>query len=126
MITRRRLIWSGAGLLAAVSLFAERASAHHGWEWAEDENFELTGVIVVVKLGNPHGVLTVVADKQDWTVEVGQPWRNARAGLKDSMLVKGVIATFQGHRSKDKKQLVMKAERVIIKGKMYNLYPERT
>jgi hypothetical protein len=43
----------------------------------------------------------------------------------DAMLAKGVEATFQGHRTKDKNKRVMKAERVIIKGKLYNLYPDR-
>jgi hypothetical protein len=41
------------------------------------------------------------------------------------MLAKGVEATFQGHRAKDKKKRVMKAERIIISGKLYNLYPDR-
>jgi hypothetical protein len=111
--------------LAGAALFATRGYAHHGWSWAEDENFELTGVIKSAQLGNPHGLLTVTANKEDWTVEVGQPWRNERAGLTDSMLAKGVEATFQGHRAKDKKKRVMKAERIIIAGKLYNLYPDR-
>jgi hypothetical protein len=111
--------------LAGTALFMTRGLAHHGWEWAEGEKFELTGVITAAQLGNPHGVLTVSAKNETWTVEVGQPWRNERAGLKDAMLVKGVEATFQGHRAKDKSKRVMKAERVIIKGKLYNLYPDR-
>jgi hypothetical protein len=41
------------------------------------------------------------------------------------MLAKGVEATFQGHRAKDKKKRLMKAERIIIAGKLYNLYPDR-
>ena len=39
--------------------------------------------------------------------------------------MEGVEATFQGHRGKDKNKRVMKAERIIIKGKLYNLYPDR-
>lgn len=34
-----------------------------------------------MQLGNLHGVLTVDVDGEDWTVEVGQPWRNERAGM---------------------------------------------
>ena len=41
------------------------------------------------QLGNPHGVLTADVDREDRTVEVGQPWRNERAGLTDDRL--GVI-----------------------------------
>jgi hypothetical protein len=122
-VTRR--LTCAALVLAGTTLFITRGFAHHGWDWAEGENFELTGVITTAQLGNPHGVLTVSAKNESWTVEVGQPWRNQRAGLKDAMLVKGVEATFQGHRAKDKSKLLMKAVRVIIKGKLYNLYPDR-
>ena len=123
----RRIVLQG---IAAVALSGGAAHAHHGWAWAEDSNFELTGVIKSAKLGNPHGLLKVAAKKdgkdEEWTVEVGQPWRNERAGLKDSMLVKGVELTIQGNRAKDPKLKVVKAARVIIKGQVYDLYPERS
>jgi hypothetical protein len=123
----RRIVLSG---LAGVALTAAAAQAHHGWAWAEESNFELTGVIKSAKLGNPHGILKINAKKdgkdEEWTVEVGQPWRNERAGLKDSMLVKGVELTVRGNRAKDPKLKVVKAARVIINGKTYDLYPERT
>ena len=64
-------------------------------------------------------------EDEEWTVEVGQPWRNARAGLKDSMLVKGVEITAHGNRAKDQKLKVMKASRITIKGQVFKLYPER-
>jgi hypothetical protein len=115
-----------SGLTAIVLIAAGGAQAHHGWTWAEDATFELTGVIKSARLGNPHGLLKVDAKGEEWTVEVGQPWRNERAGLKDSMLVKGVELTIQGNRAKDPKLKVVKAARVIINGKTYNLYPERS
>lgn len=127
MLSRRHVVLGSAVLIcgATAGLLAPGALAHHGWVWAEGENFELTGTIKQAKLGNPHGLLTVAAKDGDWTVEVGQPWRNARAGLTDAMLAKGVRATFQGHRAQDKSRRLMKAERVVIKGKLYNLYPDR-
>jgi hypothetical protein len=119
----RRIVLGG---LAALALSASGAAqAHHGWAWAEDNTFELTGVITSARLGNPHGILKVNAKGKEWTVEVGQPWRNQRAGLKDSMLVKGVELTVRGNRAKDPKLKVVKAVRVIINGKTYDLYPER-
>jgi hypothetical protein len=124
-VTRRFTLTCTAIVLAGTALSVTRGLAHHGWDWAEGENLELTGVITAAQLGNPHGVLTVSVNNEKWTVEVGQPWRNERAGLKDAMLAKGVEATFQGHRAKDKKRRLMKAERIIIKGKAYNLYPDR-
>lgn len=112
-------------MLAAVSLLGTHAFAHHGWDWADDDKFELTGVIKSAKLGNPHGLLTVTAKDGDWTVEVGQPWRNKRAGLKDEMLVKGAELTVIGNRAKDRKLKVVKAVRIVMNGKSYDLYPER-
>ena len=71
-----------AGMLATLGLPLE-ALAHHGWAWAEDEEFTLTGVIRGVRLGNPHGELDVEAADGLWTAEIGQPYRNDRAGLTD-------------------------------------------
>ena len=115
--------------LAACAALATAASmpaiAHHGWSWAEDSNSELAGVIVAAQLGNPHGELTLDVSGAKWIVEVGQPWRNERAGLKDEMLVKGVTLTVVGHRHADPKKQVLKAERVFIGGKKFDLYPDR-
>jgi hypothetical protein len=113
--------------IAAALAFAGAlpAVAHHGWTWAEDANAEITGVIAAVKLGNPHGELTLNVDGSRWLVEVGQPWRNERAGLRDDMLVKGVTLTVSGHRHSDPKKKVFKAERIVIQGKKFDLYPER-
>lgn len=120
----RRL--SLSALVAAIGLSLSAAAfAHHGWRWAEDGSFELTGVIEEAKLGNPHGVLTIDADGEKWQAEVGQPWRNERAGLQDAMLAKGVELTIIGKRSADPKELRVKAERVRIGGKNHDLYPER-
>lgn len=111
--------------IALVVTGAMVAQAHHGWRWAEDGNFELTGLLREARLGNPHGLLTVDAEGELWTVEVGQPWRNQRAGLEDSMLVPGVELLVSGARSADESQKLVKAERITIDGVLYNLYPDR-
>jgi hypothetical protein len=117
-----------AGALAAAGvalLLAGQALAHHGWRWTADGNFELTGVVTQAQLGNPHGLLTVDAAGESWTVEVGQPWRNERAGLSDAMLAPGVELTASGHRAADPDEKRMKAERLVIDGTLYELYPNR-
>jgi hypothetical protein len=119
----RRSLCLYAALVAAAA--APPALAHHGWSWAEDGNSEITGVVLAAKLGNPHGELTLDVNGAKWIVEVGQPWRNERAGLKDAMLAKGVKLTATGHRHADPKQRVFKAERILIDGKKYDLYPDR-
>ena len=113
-----------AGMLATLGLPLE-ALAHHGWAWAEDEEFTLAGLIRGVRLGNPHGELDVEAADGLWIAEIGQPYRNDRAGLTDALLAPGTEVTLEGHRSRDPEAKVMKAERVIIAGKLYDLYPER-
>lgn len=118
-------IKAGTSALLAMLAFATPAVSHHGWLWAENETFELTGTIRSVKLGNPHGLLTLQASGETWTVEVGQPWRNQRAGLTDDKLREGVELTASGHRSADRTQRLMKAERIVIAGRTYDLYPER-
>ena len=85
-----------------------------------------TAVIRGVRLGNPHGELDVEAADGLWIAEIGQPYRNERAGLTEALLALDTEVTLEGHRSRDPDQKVMKAERVIIAGKLYDLYPERS
>jgi hypothetical protein len=116
------LAGAGATLLGIDS---SAVLAHHGWAWATDEKFTLTGMITAVKLGNPHGELTLDSKGEKWIVEIGQPWRNERAGLTKALLRNGTEVTILGHRAKDPKLKVAKAERITIAGKNYDLYPER-
>jgi hypothetical protein len=112
-------------LAAALGLLAAPAFAHHGWRWTESGDFELTGLITEARLGNPHGLLTIDADGEIWTAEVGQPWRNERAGLTDAMMAPGTEVRIIGKRHADPAQLVVKAEVVVIDGTEYVLYPDR-
>jgi hypothetical protein len=121
----QRSIWLVIAALAAVMVLAPAAFAHHGWGWATDEEFQLTGKITGTKLGNPHGEVTVEAQGATWVVEVGQPWRNDRAGLSASLLSAGRMITVHGHRSAKQGERLVKAERIVIDGKSYNLYPDR-
>lgn len=123
--SRRFALKLTALALTASLLPVQAVLAHHGWGWASDEEFEITGTIRDVKLGNPHGLLTIDVQGAAWTIEVGQPWRNAQAGLKDDLLSVGRLITVHGHRSAKESERLVKAERVIIGGKSYNLYPDR-
>ncbi|WPZ36330.1 DUF6152 family protein [Thalassobaculum sp. OXR-137] len=114
-----------AALLAAPFLIPQ-AIAHHGWSWTTGGNIELTGIIREAKLGNPHGVLKVDADGEVWTVEVGQPWRNERAGLSDADFAAGTEITIIGEPSADPAAKLLKAERIILDGKEHPLYPDRS
>jgi len=121
---RRQFLLMGA-LAAAGTLVARPGGAHHGWGWATDDTFELTGRVTAVKLGNPHGELTLDVDGESWVVEIGQPWRNRRAGLSEEVLREGTLVTAHGPRSARAGERLLKAERLVIDGRDYVLYPDR-
>lgn len=113
-----------ACLAAAIPAFP--LAAHHGWGWATDEEFRLTGTVKQVRLGNPHGRVVLTTAQGEWVVEVGQPWRNRRAGLTAQLLQPGTELLVHGHRSARKGERLLKAERVVIGGRSYILYPDRS
>lgn len=116
---------AAATLTIALMLNGAAARAHHGWAWTTGGNIELTGVIAKASLGNPHGVLEVDVEGETWTVEVGQPWRNERAGLKDGDLAVGVEIRAVGQPAADAADRRLKAERLYIGDREYVLYPDR-
>ncbi|MDN3555712.1 DUF6152 family protein [Halomonas maura] len=112
-------------LLALLISLSLPAQAHHGWAWAEDEPITLSGTITAVRLGNPHGDLTLDVDGTAWTVEVGQPWRNRRAGLEPGDLAEGIEIRVLGAPSRDADEKRLKAVQVWIDGEAFPLYPDR-
>ena len=120
----RRLLFA-AILALGLAAPAAGALAHHGWSWTTGGNIDLTGIVKTVRLGNPHGVLTVDVEGEAWTAEVGQPWRNARAGLKDGDLAVGVEIRVIGEPAADPSERRVKAERLFLGKREYVLYPDR-
>ena len=114
-----------ASILLGIALSAGGVLAHHGWSWTTGGNIDLFGIIKTAQLGNPHGVLQVDAEGDVWTVQVGQPWRNERAGLKDGDLAVGVEIRIIGQPSVAPSRRLMKAEKLFLGKREYNLYPGR-
>lgn len=112
----RRLLLTLSVLLLSVS----PALAHHGWTGGE--TIELSGTITAVRLGNPHGDVTLDVDGESWTVEVGQPWRNERAGIEEGDLAEGVELRVSGEHSGER---LLKAEQLWIDDEHHVLYPGR-
>ena len=121
----RKLNQFAIGIGIAFILWTSLVHAHHGWRWTTGNNIELTGIIKSVSLGNPHGVLEVDAEGEIWTVEVGQPWRNEEAGVKDGDLAEGVEIRVLGEPSADINNKLLKAEKFFLGEKEYILYPRR-
>ncbi|MER8502170.1 DUF6152 family protein [Mesorhizobium sp. M0204] len=116
----------GATLAAAVMLAAGTAAyAHHGWSWTQDGFFELRGRITAIYIGNPHATLDVDAKGEAWRVEMAPPSRTIAAGFTEEVAKVGDEVTAIGHRSRDESEKRMKAVRIIVGGKTYDVYPDR-
>ena len=123
-VSRRRALQLGiAGTVAGASL---PALAHHGWNWAEDQQSELSGTVKSVSMAPPHPSLQVTAtDGKQWLIDLANPNQTERSGFTAASAKAGDAIVILGNRSKDKTQLWMKAVRITVAGKTYDLYPER-
>lgn len=122
MLNRRRLPLLLAGLAAAAAL---PALAHHGWSWAEGEQMTLQGTIRQISMSPPHPVLMVQAKEGLWQVDLGNPNQTERSGFRGDTAKPGDAVTALGNRHLDTSKLHMKAVRLTIAGKNYDMYPER-
>lgn len=102
------------------------ASAHHGWTWYGDDEFTLTAVVVEKEFGNPHDRMTVEADGKEWNLVLGTPSRSREAGLSEDTVNVGDTVTAHGHRRSEGDTFEVKAERLQVGDKVYNLYPDRS
>lgn len=118
--TRRVLLAATAAALMTTS-----ALAHHGWSWTVEEQSELTGTIQEIFIGNPHAVLSIEAEDGLWTVELAPPSRTRAAGFDENAGKAGDQVTAIGNRSKDANEKRMKAVRILVNGKTYDVYPDR-
>ena len=112
--------------LGATAALARPASAHHGWSWAEEEQSTLTGTIVAVSMAPPHPQLNVkAADGAVWLIDLGNPNQTERSGFTAASAKAGDTVVVLGNRDKDKSKMHMKAVRITVAGKQFDMYPER-
>jgi hypothetical protein len=114
-------------LAAAVFLAAAAtaASAHHGWSWAEADQIELTGTIRSISFAPPHPTLEVEAEDGLWRVELGNPNQTQRSGFVEGEAEVGDTIRALGNRSMDPDEKRMKAVRITVGDKTYDIYPDR-
>lgn len=116
-------IFSGA---AVAAIFATGALAHHGWSWAEADQIELRGIIREIYIGPPHPTLDVeTASDGLWRIELANHNQTTRAGFVEGSAKEGDEIIALGNRSTDPQEKRMKAVRISVAGKTYDLYPER-
>lgn len=119
-----------ATLVAAFTLPAA-ALAHHGWGWTETEESRLEGEIVSISFGNPHMHLQLreprsgFAEGRFWEVDLSPPIVAQRSGFGPDHAAPGDRAVLTGHRARDPDIAGFKAERIIVRGRTFDVYPQR-
>lgn len=122
----RRSTWSCALALLMVAAVPHVVQAHHGWSWAVDEQSTLQATIESISMAPPHPQLRVKDnDGQQWQIDLGNPSQTERSGFRADSAKPGDTITILGNRNKDAAQRHMKAVRITIDGKNFDLYPER-
>jgi hypothetical protein len=110
----------------AMTLMSMQAFAHHGWGWAEEEQSELRGTISEVSMAPPHPTLRVKAqDGRSWQVDLGNPNQTQRSGFTGDAAKAGDAITVLGNRTREPNKAHMKAVRITVGDKQYDMYPER-
>lgn len=121
--TRQMIAAFGVGMLLAA---AAPALAHHGWSWANSEKMTLQGTIKTISMAPPHPTLHVTAqDGTVWQVDLGNPRQTAASGFTGNTAKPGDAVTVLGNRNLDSAKAHMKAVRITIAGRNYDMYPER-
>lgn len=112
--------------LVVTALGISDAGAHHGWSWAEGEQIELRGTIREVYIGQPHPSLRVeTAGDGVWTVELSNPRQTARSGFAEGSAKAGDQVIAYGNRARDRSERRMKAVRIRVGDRTYDIYPDR-
>lgn len=111
--------------LAGGPLLAGAAVAHHGWSWAEADQINLTGKITAISFAPPHPTLELETAEGGWRIELGNPGLTQRSGFVEGVVKIGDEITVRGNRSLDPEEKRLKAVRVIVAGKNYDIYPNR-
>ncbi len=113
-------------LALAAAAASDRAPAHHGWAWAEDDQSTLSGKVQSVSMNAPHPTVQVTdAAGATWQIDLGNPGQTERSGFTADSAKAGDAITVLGNRNRDKARNHMKAVRITIAGKRFDMYPER-
>ncbi|KPL68563.1 hypothetical protein SZ64_10880 [Erythrobacter sp. SG61-1L] len=118
---------SASRLLAAAAALAlpATAMAHHGWGWTEEKESRLSGTIHSISFGNPHMHLQLRTDEGLWEVDLSPPIVAQGSGFGPEAAKAGDTATITGHRARDANLRAFKGETITVRGKTYDVYPQR-
>lgn len=106
------------------SALMSAAIAHHGWNWTQDEQTEMTGTITSIYIGPPHPRIEITTEDGPWTVDFGNPRQTLAAGFVEGSASVGDQVLVRGHRSADTGEKLIKAVRATINGQQFDFYPD--
>lgn len=119
----RKLVGFASAVFAAALVTMASAIAHHGWDWTEDEQTEMTGTITEIYIGPPHPRLMIDTPDGPWQVDLGNPRQTRDAGFVDGEAEVGDQVLIRGHRSNNSDERIIKAVRATINDTQYTFYP---
>jgi hypothetical protein len=125
MSMQSRPIAAAVAAIMLTATIAGTAAAHHGWAWAEGEQTTLEGTIETISFAPPHPSLTVMSEGTVWQIDLGNPRQTERSGFAEGSAKVGDAITVLGNRSADENEKLMKAVRITVAGKNFDMYPER-
>jgi Family of unknown function (DUF6152) len=97
------------------------AYAHHGWgSYDAAKHIAITSTVVRTLWENPHVTVVVTYENKDWDAVLAPPFRMSARGLRPDMIKPGTPVTLEGYPS-TRKDTEMRAERIIVSGKTYEL-----
>jgi len=89
----------------------------------EPENLVQRVDAVCLSGGGAYGL--AAADGVLWQIDLANPNQTERAGFTATSAKPGDAIVVLGNRHMDKTQMLMKAVRITVAGRTYDLYPER-
>lgn len=117
-----RLIIAAAALVA----LPLTAAAHHGWGWTQERESRLAGTIQSISFGNPHMRLELRDAQGDlWAVDLSPPIVGRASGFAAEHARAGDRAVITGHRARDMAVRGFKGETITVRGRTFDVYPQR-
>jgi hypothetical protein len=97
------------------------ASAHHGWgSYDTAKKFTIESAVEMVAWQNPHAHVMLKYENATWEVTLAPISRMERRGLSEAMLKTGTVIKVEGYPS-TKREHDMRAERITVDGKVYEM-----
>ena len=107
--------------LAAAALAAGAALAHHGWgSYDAASKFTITSPVAHLMWQNPHVHVHMTHEGATWEAVLAPPFRMEARGLSPSLIKAGTPVQVEGYPSTQTAR-EMRAERIIVAGKTYEL-----